>query len=98
MFIKVARETIKSAKTQTNALYKRFDSKKNCILKDVDRIQSDVNRLSTLELTESVNKLTVQIYSISNELHADYNSHYENVESEYRTIKDSTLKYIKSIK
>jgi len=66
------------------------------ILKNVEKINT--NELSITELTETMNELKYQIYLVASEINDKYKSHYNDIESIYQAIENSTLEFMKSIK
>lgn len=71
---------------------------KQLLFKDIEHIQSEIEKYSTSELTEILNKLRKQIDTMANKLNDEYKSDYKNVELKYQLIANSTLKFMKSIK
>ncbi|VVC38361.1 Hypothetical protein CINCED_3A023370 [Cinara cedri] len=83
-------------KEETYKLYDEFFLMKDVIRKSVQ--QCDINELSIIELTRFIKYQGIQIDSVANEFKHRFESLYENVESKYQAIKDSTAEFITAIK
>jgi hypothetical protein len=83
---------------KTNELLEGFDRQRDLISKNVELVQSNIEQLPMLELSEKTNALRALVDSVANELNDQYKSHYNTVEWEYEAIRSSTSELIKSIK
>ncbi|XP_025417001.1 uncharacterized protein LOC112688152 isoform X2 [Sipha flava] len=96
--IKVTQEMSEHLQRKTNELLEGFDRQRDLISKNVELVQSNIEQLPMLELSEKTNALRALVDSVANELNDQYKSHYNTVEWEYEAIRSSTSELIKSIK
>jgi len=79
-------------------MYKLFSLKKyKLIIQNVELVKSNFEKLSLKELVKITDELRKKVDSVADELNTQYISHYDKVESDFNTMKNSTNEFQNSI-